>query len=251
MQWNFTFYRFVSSSLFFLELVVKLSDYLWKANSLFSKYCVNCLLMFYFVYCNNCVLNDVNGACWCTCSFVALRVPHMCFWPAKTRKNLYFVEMHTCLWPGAQIWFRHKWRKLVTGSLYFIVLMGIVTVVIGIRFFSAVFHVLDWSFLLLHFDGNVCNWIPKVIWPWMDWFWVFCLEMASLVDFISVWTEICRSCSIFILFWRHQFFSMFRLRGILVCSLKMFLLFRRRILYYGLISFRNARQLHFLSFCVL
>ena len=52
---------------------------------------------------------------------------------------------------------------------YFLVLMIIVTAVIGIRFFSAVFHVLVWSFLL-HFDGNVCIWIPKVIWPWMDWF---------------------------------------------------------------------------------
>ena len=41
----------------------------------------------------------------------------MCFWPAKTRKNLELFEMHTCLWPGAQIWFRHKWRKLVTASL--------------------------------------------------------------------------------------------------------------------------------------
>ena len=117
MQGNFTFYRFVSSSLFFLERVVKLFDYLWKPNSLFSKPCVNCLLIFYFVYCNICVLNDVNGACWCTYSLVALRVPHMCFWPTKTRKKHYFFEMHTCLRPGAQIWFRHKWRKLVTASL--------------------------------------------------------------------------------------------------------------------------------------
>ena len=29
---------------------------LLKSNSLFSKFCVNCLLMFYFVYCNNCAL---------------------------------------------------------------------------------------------------------------------------------------------------------------------------------------------------
>ena len=25
--------------------------------------------------------------------------------------------MHTYHWPGAQVWFRHKWRKLVTASL--------------------------------------------------------------------------------------------------------------------------------------
>ena len=28
----------------------------------------------------------------------------------------------------------------------------------------------------------------------------FCRKMASFVDFISVWTEICRSCSIVVLF---------------------------------------------------
>ena len=45
---------------------------------------------------------------------MAQRVPEMCFWPAKIRKNLEFFEVHTCHWPGAQIWFRHKWKKLVT-----------------------------------------------------------------------------------------------------------------------------------------
>ena len=47
---------------------------------------------------------------------MALCVPEMCFWPAKTRKLLEFFELHTCLWPGARIWFRHKWKKLVTAS---------------------------------------------------------------------------------------------------------------------------------------
>ena len=61
MQCSFIFYVFVSSNLFFLEVVVKLFDYFWKSNSLFSKFCDNCLLMFYFV-CNNCALKDVNGA---------------------------------------------------------------------------------------------------------------------------------------------------------------------------------------------
>ena len=117
MKCNFNFYHFVSSSLFFVEVVLKLFDNFRKPNSLFSKFCVNCLLMFYFVYCTNCVLNDVNGACWCTFWLVALRVSHMCFWPAKTGKNLEFFEMHTCHWPGDQIWFRHKWKKLFTASL--------------------------------------------------------------------------------------------------------------------------------------
>ena len=44
--------------------------------------------MFYFIYCKNCALKEVNGDCSCTCSLVALRVPETCFWPAKTRKEL-------------------------------------------------------------------------------------------------------------------------------------------------------------------
>ena len=52
------------------------------------------------------------------------------------------------------------WLQLL---FYFIVLMGIVASVVGMSFFSAVFQVLDCSFLVLHFDGNLCNWIPKVI----------------------------------------------------------------------------------------
>ena len=107
---------------------------------------------------------------------VALCVPEMCLWPAKARKNLELFEMHTCHWPVAQIWFRHKWRKLVTASPLLHYIDGYSCLHYWNEFFSAVSHVLDWSFLVLHFDGNVCKWIPKVIWPRMDWFWVFLLE---------------------------------------------------------------------------
>ena len=85
-------------------------------------------------------------------------------------------EMHTCHRPGAQLWFRHKWRKLVTASLLLHCIVGYSCLRYWNEFFSAVFQVLDWSFLVLHFYGNVCNWIPKVIWPRMDWFWGFLLE---------------------------------------------------------------------------
>ena len=160
---------------FFLEVVVKIFDYFWKPNSLFSKFCVNCLLIVYFVYCNSCALKDVNGACWCTWSLVALRVPEMCFRPAKTRKNLELFEKHTCQWPVAQIWFRHKWGKLVKASLLLDCIDWYSCLRYWNEFFAALFQVLDWSFLVLHFDGNVCNWIPKLIWPRMDWFWGFLL----------------------------------------------------------------------------
>ena len=140
----------------------------------------------------------------------------MCFWPAKARKNLELFEMHTCLWRGAQTSFRHKWRNLVTAFLSLHCIDGYSCLRYGNEFYSAVFHNIYWSFLVLHFDWKVCNWIPNVVWPRMDWFSGFCWKMASFVDFISVCTDICKNGSIVILFWRHQFFSIFRLKGILV-----------------------------------
>ena len=156
--------------------MVKLFDYFSKQNSLFSKFCVNCLLMFYFVYRNNCVLNDVNGACWCICSLVALRVPECVSGLRRLEKNIELFEMHTCLWSGAQIWFRHNWRKLVTASLLLQCIHWYNCLRYWNEFFAVVYQVLDWSFFVLHFEGNVCNWIPKVIWPLMEWFWGFSLE---------------------------------------------------------------------------
>ena len=102
---------------------------------------------------------------------VPLRVPEMYFWPAKTGKNLELFEKHTCHWPGAQRWFRHKWRKLVTASLLLLCIDGYILLRYWNEFFFSCVSGLDWSFLVLHFDGNVCNWIPKVIWTLMDWFW--------------------------------------------------------------------------------
>ena len=134
MQLYFPF--FVSCSLFLLQVVVKLFDYFWQPNGLFSKFCVICLMMYYFVHCNNCAFKDVNGAYFCTCSLVTLCVPEMCFWPAKTLKKLYLFEMHICVWPGAQIRFRHKWRNWLQVLFYFIFLMGGVASVIGMSFFQ-------------------------------------------------------------------------------------------------------------------
>ena len=51
-----------------------------------------------------------------------------------------------------------NWLQLL---FYLIVLMVAVACVIGMSFFSAVFQVLDWSFLVLHFYGNVGNWMAK------------------------------------------------------------------------------------------
>ena len=148
-------------------------------------------------------------------------VSEMCFWSAKTRKILEFFEMHTCLWPGAQIWFRHKWRKLVTASLLLDCIDWYCCLRYWKEFFAAVFQVLDWSFLVLHFDGNVCNWIPKMIWPRMDWFWGFLLGNGFFrrLHICMDW-KLQELLNFFLFFLTTSIFSIFNLRGILVCSLK-------------------------------
>ena len=159
---------------------------------------------------------------------MALRVPEMCFWPAKTRKNLELLEMHRCHWPGSQIWFRHKWKKLVTASVLLHCIDGYSCLCYWNEFFSAMFQVLDWSFLELHFYGNVCNWIPELIWSQMDWFWVFLLEFGFFR-----WLHICMNWNLQHLLkflWRHQIFSLDSLRSILICSLNVPWLFGQRIL---------------------
>ena len=152
-----------------------------------------------------------------------------CFRTGMTRKKLELFEMHTCLWPGAQYWLRHKWRKMVTASTSFHCIDGYRFFRCWNEVFYAEFQVSNWNFLVFHFDGSVCNWIPKVIWPWMDWFWVFWSKMASFVELIYLRTEIWKKCSI-VFFWRFRFFSMFTSRDILVWSLKTLVPFNQMIL---------------------
>ena len=45
--------------------------------------------------CCACELEEINF-CAKPCGLVALRVSEMCFWSAKSRKNLETFEMHTC-----------------------------------------------------------------------------------------------------------------------------------------------------------
>ena len=104
----------------------------------------------------------------------------------RSLKILELFEMHLCPWPGAQFWFRHKIRKLITASLLLDCNDGYSCLGYWNGFSSAVFQVLYWCFLVLHFYGKVCNWIPKVNWPRMDWFGVFLLENG----FVR-WLHIC------------------------------------------------------------
>ena len=167
----------------------------------------------------------------------------------QDQRNLELFEMRSCHWTGAGIWLRHKRKKLVTASLLLHCSDRFGWFRYCNELFKDLFQILDGNFLLLLFDGNVCNWIPKMIWPWMDWSWVFCSKMASFVDFIASRTEIGSICWI-VIFLMTSIFSMFSLRCILVCCLKTILIFSHRILPDRLKSPRHAIQFYFLSFCV-
>ena len=107
--------------------------------------------------------------------------------PAKIKKSLNFLRcihvLDLVLNYGSDINERN-WLHLL---FCFFVLLGIVASVIGMSFFSAVFLVLNWSFLVMHFYGNVCNWIPKAIWPRMDWFLGFFVRkwLLSLTSYLD------------------------------------------------------------------
>ena len=128
------------------------------------------------------------------------------FLTCEDQKKHELFEMQICHSLGAQRWFRHKTKKPVTASLLLHCIDGCCCFGYENEFCYAVFQVSDWSFLVLNSNGNVCHWIPKVIWPRMDRFWVSCSKMASLVDFISLRTRIGKNCSIVNLFDDIEFF---------------------------------------------
>ena len=119
------------------------------------------------------------------------------------------------------------------------------------EFFSHVFQALDWIFLVLHLDGDIWSWIPKVIWPRMDWYWGFFWENGFLR-----WLHICLDWTLQILlnsysFLTTSFFFRCLVWGVILCVLWNFLYFLAIELFWNqLINFRIAMQLYFFSFCV-
>ena len=174
MQLNFLSYIRVSSSGLFT------ASFDERTNITSKNYIVhflNCFyvkgpLMFYAVYRNSCALKDVIGASFCTCSLLDQRMSQMSFWPAKPRQKWFFfrsVLVFDLVLKYCSDINESNWLQLL---LCFPVLMSIVASSSGISFFR-VFQLLVWSFLLMHFYGNVCIWFPKLIWSRMDWFWIF------------------------------------------------------------------------------
>ena len=162
---------------------------------------------------------------------MALRAPQMYFWPAKTRKNIELFEVHTCLWPGAQIWFRHKWRKLVTASLLLHCIYWFsclrywneffLSCVSGFRLkFSRI--ALSWKRLQLDSRSDLTTnglilgfFVGKCLLSLTS--YLFELKSAGIAQLLFFFDDM-------------KLFRCFSLRGILVCSLKMLVLFSHMIL---------------------
>ena len=146
-----------------------------------------------------------------------------CWWPCWCRKcgaslqtlliRFEIFEMQTCLGSGSQLMFRYKWRNLGTASLLlpFIGDCSCVAtsfIVYWIEYFVSGGQLVARNFLVLRCYGNVCNWIPRKNWPPMEWFCNFLVGICPVfVNCIFAWTEICKSCSILIVFWRHRTFQ--------------------------------------------
>ena len=147
----------------------------------------------------------------------------------RLEKTLNFLRC-ICHWPGAQRWFRHKWRRLVTASLLLHCIGGYSCLRYWNEFFSAVFHVLHWTFLVLHFSRKRLQLESKSDLTTNGLIFGFLSDYASFRRLHICMDWNLHELLICYFFWRHQIFSMFRLRGILVCSLKMLVLFSHKIL---------------------
>ena len=246
LESNSTSYRCASFCLFFLTNSGDLC--LWLLLKTFSSvstipsvFDVNCHSLFHYEYCSSCFLKEKNGAYYCTCSFLAMCVPEICFWPAKTGKKLELFPMHSRLWPGAQILSGCKWTNWCTASLW-LQYNGQKSCddYKNVFFFHIKVKLWSWGIFVLQCYWNFCTWTAEVIWQRLVKFWIFCWNMARFVDFISAWTEVYRNCRVVFLFWRHQIFSMISLRDVLVFSLKVPVHFSYSTIRYPFVNLMNA-----------
>ena len=90
---------------------------------------------------------------------------------------------------GVLWFFRHKWRKWDTASVYFIVLVKIHASFVELSVFASMGHAMERSVLVLQCYGNVCNYIPKLIWLRMECFLDFIdkLSLVSSIAYLQEW----------------------------------------------------------------
>ena len=133
---------------------------------------------------------------WCSTSYTVLIVFWMMlmepvdaparWWPCaclkcvsglrRLKKPWTFSEMHKCLWPGAQIWFTHKWRKLFTASLLFLCIDGYSCLRYWNAFFFSCVSCFRLKFSRTAFWRKRMQLDFKSDWPWKVWFLGFLLE---------------------------------------------------------------------------
>ena len=87
-------YNRVSSSVSFVASIDKITiSSSENQKDRFPRFSyVNCLLIFYSVYCNNCSFKNINRAFHCNCSSVAPLMPEFFLWLTETRKNSNIVS---------------------------------------------------------------------------------------------------------------------------------------------------------------
>ena len=79
----------------------------------------------------------IAAACWWPCW------SRICVFCLRGMQNYKLFEMHTSLGPGAQKFFRYKWRKVDTLLFSFLVLVNIVAWLNGLVFLEVVMTILS------------------------------------------------------------------------------------------------------------
>ena len=151
------------------------------------------------------------------------------FWPARTISNRGILGcVHVfdlVLLSGSKLNERY-WLQLL---FHFIVFISLVATFIGMSCFRCFRFYCD-TFSYCTSTKTFALGFQK--WPDNDWVFsgVFWQIIPRFVDTISAWSEFFTNCSFVYLFWRHQIFSTVSSVVILVCFMKMLVLFYHSIL---------------------
>ena len=178
----------------------------------------------------SCVLRNINGHFYCTCSFLAPLVAELFFWRAETWQNLTFsrcIHAFDLLLKFCSYLNEGIWLQLL---FCFIIMMNLVSSVVGMSFFHLCFRfwveVFSNCTFTETFASGLQNWFDH---KWID-FGGFFLNMVIFVDLLSAWTEVCMNSSNLFPFWLHQVFSITSLKDTLVCCSNVFVLFSQKII---------------------
>ena len=155
-----------------------------------------------------------------------MRMPEVCFGPAKTRKEFEFSEINICLWHGAQKLLRHKLLKLDAASLLLRYIDRYSCLCCWNEFFQLCFRFCTEVFSNCIFQKTFAIGFQKGFDHKRIEFGVFFFEFwLNLLILGSEWTANFKKCWNLCLIWRHEVFSITSLRVIPVCCSNMLVLF--------------------------